>query len=214
MDQVLKALAPQTRARGDGFIFIRECNAAMRYRPHFLTICQWNEFAGQPIDHGYGPQHNNYVDCYNLHLNNDIEPTSLTACAYRGCGGWGFYYMNLTRACINLYHQKVPRTTVLAIGSPDRNAAVTGLTLHVRWACIGKQPRSFTVLIDGKKMAGGIKNSARAYTLKLTGLKPGRHELALRAIGAVSLFRLSYSHVARRLHPAIPAAARVTFFVR
>ncbi len=207
-------LAPTARARDNGFTYVREFNAALRYRPRFLNICQWNEFAGQTIGHGYGPGHNVYVDCYDNHLNNDIEPTSLTSCAYRGCGGWGFYYLNLTRACINVYHQKVPRTTVLTIGSPDRNAAVSGTILPVRWACIGKPPQSFTVLIDGRKVGGDINPAARAYNVRLKGLKPGRHELALRAIGAVSLFRLSYSHVARRLHPAIPAAARVTFFVR
>ena len=207
-------LGPRARARDNGFTYVREFNAALRYRPRFLNICQWNEFAGQTIGHGYGLRHNEYVDCYDKHLNNDIEPTSLNACAYRGCGGWGFYYLNLTRACINLYHQMVPKTTVLAIGSPARNGAVSGKTFRVKWACIGKSPQSFTVSIDGKKVAGGIKNSARAYTLKLAGLKPGRHELTLRANGAVSLFHLSYSHEARRMHHAIPAAAHVTFFIR
>ncbi len=206
-------LAPSARARDNGFTYIREFKAALQYRPHFLTICQWNEFAGQPIDHGYGPQHNNYVDCYNLHLNNDIEPTSLTACAYRGCGGWGFYYLNLTRACINLYHQKVPRTTVLAIGSPDRNALVTGRTLHVRWACIGKPPQSFTLLLDGRKIASHIRSAVRAYTVKTADLKPGRHELVLRANGAVSVFALSYRGVAHQLNRPIPTVARETFVV-
>ena len=207
-------LAPPARARDNGFTYVREFKAALRYRPRFLNICQWNEFAGQSIGHGYGPRHNNYVDCYDKHLNNDIEPTSLTACAYRGCGGWGFYYLNLTRACINVYHQKVPQTTVLAIGSPDRNAAVSGKTLRVRWACIGKPPRSFTVLIDGRQIGGVINRAARAYNVRLKGLKPGRHELTLRANGAMSLFRLSYTHQARRMHHAIPAAAHVTFFIR
>ncbi|MGC8540498.1 MAG: hypothetical protein ACP5QA_07695 [Phycisphaerae bacterium] len=207
-------LAPLALARDNGATYVREFKSALQYHAHFLNICQWNEFAGQPIGQGYGPKHNNYVDCYDTHLNNDIEPTSLTACAYRGCGGWGFYYLNLTRACINLYRQKVPRTTVLAISSPQRNALVTGPTLHVRWACIGKPPQSFTLLIDGRKMAVHINPIARACTLKLAGLKPGRHELTLLAIGGLSLLKLSYTHQARRLHAAMPTAAHIAFLIR
>ncbi|MDA8375851.1 MAG: hypothetical protein M0Z50_02015 [Planctomycetia bacterium] len=209
-------LAPTARARDNGCTFIRELNTALRYRPHFLNICQWKEFAGQPIGQGYGPAHNNYVDCYNTHLNNDIEPTSLTACAYRGCGGWGFYYLNLTRACINLYHQKVPRTTIVAIGAPHRNAAISAnaKTMLVRWACAGRPPRSFTLLIDGSVAAADINPAARAYTLKRSGLKPGRHDLTLLANGGISYFKLSYTHEARRLHDAIKTAAHVAFFIR
>ncbi len=207
-------LARSARARDNGLTYINEFNSALRYRPRFLNICQWNEFAGQPIDQGYGPEHNHYVDCYNTHLNNDIEPTSLNACAYRGCGGWGFYYLNLTRACINLYHQKVPRTTVVAIGAPHRNALLTGQTVNVRWACIGKAPQSFTVLLDGRKMAADINPAARAYTLTLSGLNPGRHDLTLLANGGISFFKLSYTHESRRLHDAIKAAAHVAFFIK
>ncbi len=205
-------LAPSARARDNGFTYVREFNTALHYRPHFLNICQWNEFAGQSIGHGYGPRHNQYVDCYNLHLNNDIEPTSLTACAYRGCGGWGFYYLNLTRAFVHLYHQEHPRSTILAIGAPHRGQVVKTPRITVRWACVGKQPRSFTLQLDGRKIAGNINSAARTYTVLLSGLKPGRHELTLRANGAVSVFDLSYRQQSQRLaHPA-SAVARVIFF--
>ena len=202
-------LAPLARARDNGFTYVREFKAAWRYRPHFLNICQWNEFAGQPIGHGYGSQHNIYLDCYDTHLSNDIEPTSLTA--YCGCGGWGFYYLNLTRAFVNLYHQGVPRTTVLAIGSPERNAVVSGKSVFVRWACAGKPPQSFTLLIDGRKIAGDIDSAARACTVSLAGLNPGRHEMTLRANGAVSSFKLSYRREAHRLRRPIPAVAHTIF---
>ncbi len=207
-------LARTAHARDNGYTYIREFNTALRYRPHFLNICQWNEFAGQPIGSGYGPKHNIYWDCYDAPLSNDIEPTSLTDRGYRGHRGWGFYYLNLTRAFINLYRQKNAKTTLVAIGSPARNGVVKGSTLPVRWACVGKQPRSFTLLVDGKKIVGDIKGSARAYTLKLSGLKPGRSKLTLRADGAVSLFDLSYRRVAHRLGHPIPAVAQITFVLR
>ncbi len=207
-------LAPTARARDNGFTYVREFKTALRYRPHFLTICQWNEFAGQPIDQGFGPKHNIYVDSYDASLSNDIEPTSLTARGYRGHRGWGYYYLNLTRACIELYHQKKLKTTLVAIGSPARNGLVKGGRFRVRWACIGRPPRSFTLLCDGKRIAGGIKNSVRAFSMKLSGLKPGRHVLTLLANGAMSLFNLSYRRESRRLSRPIPTAAKVTFFLR
>src|SRR6266480_933786 len=37
-----------------------------------------------------------------------IEPTQINACGIRGCGGWGYYYMNLTKALISLYRKETP----------------------------------------------------------------------------------------------------------
>ena len=204
-------LRPQARARLNGTTYLREFDTALKYHPHFLTICQWNEFAGQSIGHGYGPKHNVYVDCYNLHLNNDIEPTSPTDCAYRGCGGWGFYYLNLTRAMINLYHQKQPRTTILAIGEPGREQVIHSRSMPVRWACIGKQPGSFTLKLDGKVIVRHIPSARRSYTIRLPHLVPGRHSLVLQAIGGWSRFRLSYVREARRLPHLVPAEAKEAF---
>ncbi len=207
-------LFPEARARDNGFTYLREFNAAIQYRPHFLTICQWNEFAGQPIGAGYGPKHNIYVDCYNVHLNNDIEPTSLTDCAYRGCGGWGFYYLNLTRACVHLYHQKHPSTSVMAIGLPHRGQKIKPRRITMRWVCVGKAPKSFSLRLDGKIIARHISPLRRAYTVDLRGVAPGRHTLELRAVGCRSRFRISYTREAHRLHRAIAARAHVDFVVR
>jgi hypothetical protein len=207
-------LGTQAQARLNGTTYLREFDTALKYRPHFLTICQWNEFAGQSIGHGYGPKHDVYVDCYNLHLNNDIEPTSLTACAYRGCGGWGFYYLNLTRAMINLYRQKQPHTTILAIGLPHREQFIHSRSLLVRWACAGKQPDGFTLELDGKVITGHIPPSRRTCTIHLPHLVSGTHTLLLRAIGGWTRFRLSYAREARELSHWIPAKAKVEFQVR
>ncbi len=204
-------LAATARARDNGVTYIREFDTALRYRPHFLNICQWNEFAGQAIGQGFGTKHDVYWDCYAVPLSNDIEPTSLTACAYRGCGGWGFYYLNLTRAFVHLYHQKHPSSTILAIGSPDHNAVITGGSIPVRWACVGKQPQNFTLRLDGKVVARHIPPSRRAYTINLRGVAPGRHTLTLRANGAVSRFQISYAHESRWMAQPIPAMAHIAF---
>ena len=207
-------LDPSAKARDNGFNYVREFATALRYRPRFLNICQWNEFAGQRIGHGYGSAYHEYVDSYNVQLNNDIEPTSLTACAYRGCGGWGFYYLNLTRAFINLYRQPTPQTTIVSIGSPDRDAVVHGQKLEVRWASVGKSPQSFKLWLDARPIATHINSADRSYILNLAGLKPGRHELTLQADGSVSRIELSRRHDSPLLiHPAV-ANDRVAFFIR
>ncbi len=204
-------LVPSARDRDNGFTYIREFKTALRYRPHFLNICQWNEFAGQPTGSGYGPKHNSYGDDYNIPLSNDIEPVSLTACAYRGCGGWGFYYLNLTRAFIHLYHQKHPSSTILAIGAPQRRQVVKTPRITVRWACIGKAPSGFTFRLDGKVVARHIPQSRRAYTINLLGVAPGRHTLTLQANGTVSRFEISYARESKRLAQPIPAIAHIAF---
>ncbi len=207
-------LAPTARARDNGYTYLREFNTALRYRPHFLTICQWNEFDGPGIGEGWGPRHDNYTDCYNIPLSNDIEPTSLTTRDYHGTGGWGFYYLNLTRAFIHLYHQKHPRTTLLAIGAPHRGQRVKPRRITVRWACVGKAPTGFTLRLDAKIIARHIPPSRRAYTVDLRGVAPGRHTLTLQAPGCRSRFRLSYTHEARRRPHLIAARARIDFMVR
>ena len=207
-------LAPPARGRDNGFTYVREFNTALRDRPHFLNICQWNEFAGQPVGRGYGVHHNIYMDCYNVHFNNDIEPTSLTDCGCRGCGGWGFYYYNLTRAFLELYHKHDPKTTLVVFGRPGRDAVEKGSQMKVRWACAGKAPSSFTLRLDGHVIAHNLPADTRSFHLNLRGLKPGRHALTLLANGARSDFKLSYRRPAHRLQHPIPAAAHGDFLLK
>lgn len=95
---------PQARGRRNGRTYEEEFSQAFRIRPQFLIINQWNEFAGQPKGAGYGPKHDQYVDCYSAELSDDIEPTSTAIRGYRGGLGWGFQYLRLTRALIQRYH--------------------------------------------------------------------------------------------------------------
>lgn len=64
----------------------------------FLSICQYNEYAGQANGQGYGPSHSIYVDAYSSDLTNDLEATSPFACGYnrpeRSCGGGGWTAFN------------------------------------------------------------------------------------------------------------------------
>jgi len=90
-------------------------HVAQKHRPRVILLHQFNEFAGQAESHSYGPDRDIYVDSYSVELSDDIEPISLTA-GYRGDqGGWGFHYLNLTRALINLYRQDMAECTIMAI---------------------------------------------------------------------------------------------------
>lgn len=81
-------LAPTARGKRQGATFLQQMAYATTVRPQVLLVNQWNEYAGQPEKAG-----TEYVDIYNATLGNDMEPTSLTECAYvrpnnRRCGGW------------------------------------------------------------------------------------------------------------------------------
>jgi hypothetical protein len=94
-------------------------SSAATTKPHFLIVCQWNEFAGAPDG---SPS---YADSYNVTLSNDIEPTSLTECGHvrqgdAGCGGWGFFYLNLMRATVALARgAEAPDAAVVALVGPQ-----------------------------------------------------------------------------------------------
>jgi hypothetical protein len=75
---------------------------ADQYPPHFLFLCQWNEF--EPPDQ------------YNVNLSNDMEPTLMTEPGSKRPSGWGFFYNNLTRREIQRYHR------IIAAKSKGMNA--------------------------------------------------------------------------------------------
>jgi hypothetical protein len=75
--------------------------------PHFLFLCQWNEFA-KP-------------DQFNVNLSNDMEPTIMTELGSHRPSGWGFYYTLLTRMEIARYHRIIAQTADrTSTKAPDR----------------------------------------------------------------------------------------------
>lgn len=56
------------------------------------------------------------MDSYSVEYSDDYEPVSLTAPGFRGDnGGWGFYYLNLTRALVEIYNGQADDVTVMAV---------------------------------------------------------------------------------------------------
>jgi hypothetical protein len=202
-------LDPKAVGRDHGAPYLESWKVAFESRPEFLQIHQWNEFAGQPDDKGMGPgvKQKVYGDEYSLELSDDLEPTKLDGCGFRGCGGWGYYYMNLTKALISLYRGETPDITVLALSGPDPRAAVKGSQLPLTWNFIGKAPASYTLKVDGKVAAENLQGGH--YTLDLPGSFAGKHTLQLLANGVFTYFDLSPDRLTAKSPTPLPVTSSI-----
>jgi hypothetical protein len=215
---------PSAIGRDHGSPYLQSWKVAFESKPKFIQIHQWNEFAGAkegqgfPADYwGLSPDPNAkkqvisniYGDEYNLELSDDLEPVQTDKCAYRGCGGWGYYYMNLTKAILSLYRGTTPDITVMTLSAPYQPAAVSAANLHLTWETLGKQAASFTVQLDGKNVAEHIQG--QSYALSLAGVSGGKHRVTLIADGAHTYFDLSPAQLASRSSKPLPVTSTIDF---
>ncbi len=201
-------LGKDARGRRNGATLIEDWQVALRERPQFLQVHQFQEFAGQLEGQPAAPP-NAYYDVYSPELSDDIEPTSLTAHAYRGQGGWGFYYLNLLRALVDLYHQPVPETTVVAIAQPLQREVVRTDSLEVQWVEVGRPATGYTLWANDRVIAGDVKEH-RAQ-VELHALPDGPVTLRLVAEGTRANYRLDWTQDSARLAVPEPAAMEVSF---
>ncbi|MGH7193804.1 MAG: hypothetical protein ACREJM_09765, partial [Candidatus Saccharimonadales bacterium] len=195
--------------RDHGAPYIESWKVAFEARPKFIQVHQWNEFAGQKEGQGSGPQHRVYVDEYNLPFSDDLEPTQLHGCAYRGCGGWGYYYMNLTKALISLYRGETPGATVMALSSPFEPEIVKAREFPLTWVTIGASPASYSLQLDGKTVASNIHGDR--YTLNLSHISPGAHRVELIADGAHTYFDLNPEKLTQKSTKRLPVVSTIEF---
>jgi hypothetical protein len=195
--------------RDHGAPYIESWKVAFENRPWVIQIHQWNEFAGQPDDKGMGPgvKQKVFGDEYNLELSDDLEPTQLDGCGFRGCGGWGYYYMNLTKALISLYRNETPDITVLALSGPTLPALVREKQLPLTWNYLGKSPSGYALKVDGHT---GVENLAGdKYTLDLSNLSPGKHTVQLVANGVHTYFDLSPERLTTKSQTPLPVTSAI-----
>ncbi|HEX5481887.1 MAG TPA: hypothetical protein VFZ08_04600 [Terriglobia bacterium] len=86
-------LSPDAGGKNYGATYRTQWHAALKYKPLFLFVNQWNEFVPP--------------DQYNVNLSNDMEPTLITEKGDSRPSGWGFSYMRLTRDEIAAYHRAI-----------------------------------------------------------------------------------------------------------
>ena len=201
-------LDPRAVGRDHGAPYLESWEVAFENRPKFIQIHQWNEFAGQLEGRGGGPAHDIYGDEYNLEFSDDLEPAQMSACAYRGCGGWGYYYMNLTRAILSLYRGATPDITVLAL-SASVQPIIRGKGIPLQWKFLGRAPASYTLELDGKVVAENLAGSR--YRLPLATVPSGKHRVTLRANGVHTYFDLSPQRPATRSRAPLPVTSEMEF---
>lgn len=197
--------------RKNGATLIDTFKVAYEARPRVTLIHQFNEFAGQSEGQGYGPKHDVYVDSYSAELSDDAEPTSLTTAAYRGNGGWGYLYLNYMRALADLYRQKTPETTVIAISSPLRNEVVKSGKVKIEWTAIGKPAASYTIRANGEIVAAGIKGYGA--TVDLSKFPGGILTLSITAEGTKANYEYSWTDDSVRLSKPVAAFVELPIIV-
>lgn len=210
-------------ARDHGLPYLESWKAAFAARPKFIQVHQWNEFAGQedgkgiPIDYwgqqlalGEPPKPSKvYGDEYNVQLSDDIEPTELSGCTLRGCGGWGYYYYNLTRAIISLYRGATPGITVLALSGPSSPVSPSVRAIQLHWSYLGKTPTSYSLALDGKTIATSLQGSS--YALDLSHISSGTHRVLLTAAGVYTRFSLDAARRTIESSQPLPVVSEVSF---
>lgn len=206
-------LHESAHGRRRGATFIDTFRVALRHRPRVVFLHQFNEYSGQPEGHGFGPDRSIYVDTYDVERSDDIEPTSLTAPGYRGdTGGWGFYYLNLTRALIDLYRGRADDCALLAVSAPLRHAIVSGPMLRVEWSALGAPVRGFSVLVDDQLIRADI--AASPVDIDISGLPAGAHTVSVVAQGVGTRYPLSCDRLDTPRSEAMPARVDVPFILR
>lgn len=202
-------LAPTAVGRDHGAPYLESWKVAFQTHPKFIQIHQWNEFAGQPKGRGYGPKHHVYVDEYSPEFSDDIEPTHLNKCAYRGCGGWGYYYFNLTKALISLYRKETPDITVMALSAPFNTQRIESSKLPLKWVTVGTVPTGYSLELDGKTVVNKIQGET--YTLNLSHISSGKHHVTLIAHGVHTYFNLNPKAQTHKSVKPVPVTSTVEF---
>lgn len=192
--------------RRGGWTYVESFKNALRVRPRFLQLHQFQEFTGGEEKPGGW-----YGDSYSTELSDDMEPTSLTTPAYRGDGGWGFHYLNLTRALVDLYRQKTPETTVLAVSHPLQGERVAPDRLRVTWTWVGRPPTGFSLAVNGRVLASGLTGTEAVIDLR--GLPDGPATLRLTANGARARYAISSTEDSLPGTKMAPAFLNVPIFV-
>lgn len=197
--------------RRGGATLLETFKQVYQHNPRFVFLHQFNEYSGQTEGHGYGPARDIYVDTYSVELSDDMEPVSLTAPGYRGDqGGWGFYYINLSKALIEIHRGQGKDSTVLVVSSPLEKQQVEGDRLEVAWSWAGKPPEDIQILVDGE--GRGTFPPTSPAVISLDGLPPGWHVLTLQGAGVATCFPLSKTTLDIPLEDLIPVQVNVPFY--
>lgn len=172
--------------RRGGTTYLESFKYALKSKPRVIFLHQFNEFAGQTEGHGLGKNHDIYLDEHSMEFSDDFEPVSLTAAGMRDkTGGWGFYYLNMTRALMDIFYNKDKNSTLMAATI----ASVSDKSIKLNWSVVGRRTKSFTVTIDNKVFFNDI--SGLSCEIPVQGLSKGHHIITITANGVQTRYALS-----------------------
>lgn len=178
--------AQDSYGRRGGTTYLESFKYAIKSKPRVIFLHQFNEFAGQLEGQGHGKNHDIYLDEYSIEFSDDFEPVSLTASGMRDSkGGWGFYYLNMTRALMDIFNEKDQNSTLIAAFMDKESAQ----TIKLQWSVAGEIPKSFDVLIDDKPILKSITGMTCEIPVK--GLSKGNHTLTITANNVHTHYALS-----------------------
>jgi hypothetical protein len=200
--------APEAYGRRGGWTYLESFKYALEHRPRVIMLHQWNEYHGQQEGQGRGPDGNVYTDTYSVEFSDDLEPISPTLPGYRGVEPYGFYYLNLTRALMDIYRGEAGDVTLMALHVADS----AGGNLMLEWSTLGVPPESFTVLVDGSVKVE--ETFDKGCSILISGLTPGKHKVAVKANGAGTRYELSMTRYDEILQEPIPVMVEKSFHVK
>lgn len=178
--------APNTYGKRGGTTYIESFKYALKSKPKVIFLHQFNEFAGQPEGHGLGENHEIYLDEHSMEFSDDFEPVSLTAPGLRDkTGGWGFYYLNMTKALMDVFNETDMNSTIMAANISEK----TSESVRITWSVIGKDPANYTVSVGEKVLFEDLTGVTCEIPVK--ELSKGLNTVTITANGVNTRYRLS-----------------------
>jgi hypothetical protein len=197
--------APNTWGKKGGVTYIESFKYALKSKPQVIFLHQFNEFAGQPEGHGLGENHEIYLDEHSMEFSDDFEPVSMTAAGLRDkTGGWGFYYLNMTRALMDIFNEKDMNSTVMAANISEK----TDQSVKITWSVIGKVPVNYTVSIGEKVLFKEFTGVTCEIPVK--ELSKGQNTVTISANGVNTRYKLSKTEMDQVSDTALPVEVKLS----
>ncbi len=197
--------APDTWGKRGGTTYIESFKFALKSRPQVIFLHQFNEFAGQPEGHGLGKNHEIYLDEHSMEFSDDFEPVSMTAAGLRDkTGGWGFYYLNMTKALMDIFNGKDMNSTVMAANVREK----TDQSVKVVWSVIGREPANYTVSVGEKVLFKEMTGSSIDIPLK--EFSKGKNTVTIVANGVNTRYKLSTTEMDEISDTPLPVEVKLS----
>ncbi len=198
--------ASDSYGRRGGTTYLESFKYAIKSKPRVIFLHQFNEFAGQTEGHGLGKNHDIYLDEHSMEFSDDFEPVSPTASGSRdSTGGWGFYYLNMTRALMDIFRNKDNNSTLLAASITE----ISDKTIKLNWSVAGEIPKSFTVTIGNKVIYKEI--SVLTCEIPVQSLSKDVQTITIIANDVHTHYALSKTEFDDVLEKPIPVNVNLTF---